>query len=97
MTLNVVGWLLDAGTEHERTLAGSAWVPSRGGTTNEPMVLRVDAESEIYRLRTALATAEAALADIGDSDREPGDDMAWCERRAALALPEVRAALTPNS
>jgi hypothetical protein len=51
----------------------------------------------IYRLarmaRAALKTAEAALSDIGDSDREPGDDLAWCERRAAQALPEVRAAL----
>ena len=44
-------------------------------------------------LREALKTAEAALADIGDADREPGDDLAWCERRAAQALPEVRAAL----
>jgi hypothetical protein len=44
-------------------------------------------------LRNALKTAEAALADIGDADREPGDDLAWCERRAAQALPAVRAAL----
>jgi hypothetical protein len=43
--------------------------------------------------RAALETAEAALADIGDATREPGDDLAWCERRAAQALPEVRAAL----
>ena len=51
----------------------------------------------IYRLarmaRAALKTAEAALADIGDADREPGDDLGWCERRAAQALPAVRAAL----
>ena len=44
-------------------------------------------------LRGALKTAEAALADIGDSDREPGDDLAWCEARAAQALPAVRKAL----
>lgn len=44
-------------------------------------------------LRKALVIAEAALADIGDADREPGDDLAWCEARAAQALPEVRAAL----
>ncbi len=44
-------------------------------------------------LREALKTAEAALADIGDATREPGDDLAWCERRAAQALPEVRKAL----
>jgi hypothetical protein len=41
----------------------------------------------------ALAKAEAALADIGDAEREPGDDLAWCERRAAEALPFVREAL----
>lgn len=41
----------------------------------------------------ALKTAEAALADIGDADREPGDDLAWCEARAAQDLPAVRAAL----
>ena len=44
-------------------------------------------------LVSALRTAEAALADIGDADREPGDDVAWCEKRAADALPKVRAAL----
>ncbi len=43
-------------------------------------------------LRSALKTAEAALADIGDASREPGDDLEWCERRAAQALPAVRAA-----
>ena len=48
------------------------------------------------QMRLALMIAEAALADIGDSDREPGDDTAWCERRAARALPAVRGALTPN-
>jgi len=44
-------------------------------------------------LRHALEIAEAALADIGDADREPGDDVAWCEARATEALPTVRAAL----
>jgi hypothetical protein len=44
-------------------------------------------------LRSALKIAEAALADIGDATREPGDDLEWCERRAAQALPAVRAAL----
>lgn len=45
----------------------------------------------------ALEVAEAALADIGDSDRNPGDDVNWCEKRAAQALPTVRAAIaTPQ-
>ena len=51
------------------------------------------ADQERLRLRSALRDAEAALADIGDADREPGDDLAWCERRAAKALPSVRVAL----
>ncbi len=41
----------------------------------------------------ALRLAEAALSDIGDADREPGDDVAWCEKRAAQAIPKSRAAL----
>ncbi len=45
----------------------------------------------------ALVIAEAALSDIGDADREPGDDLAWCERRAAQALPVVRAAMPRHS
>lgn len=45
------------------------------------------------RLLDALAYAEAALGDIGDADREPGDDLAWCENRAAQALPRVREVL----
>lgn len=48
------------------------------------------------KLAQALRIAEAALADIGDADREPGDDLAWCERRAAKALPQVRAALAAH-
>jgi hypothetical protein len=48
---------------------------------------------EKERLREALKIAEAALADIGDADREEGYDLAWCEIRAANALPKVRAAL----
>ncbi|GEM_PF-6783336 len=55
--------------------------------TNTPAPIGADA------LRHALEIAEAALADIGDADREPGDDVAWCEARAAEALPTVRAAL----
>ena len=45
-------------------------------------------------VQDAMTKAEAALADIGDADREPGDDVAWCERRAAQALPAIRAALS---
>lgn len=44
-------------------------------------------------LYEALKFAEAGLADIGDADREPGDDLAWCEARAAQSLPRVRAAI----
>jgi hypothetical protein len=41
-------------------------------------------------LLSTLAYAEAALGDIGDADREPGDDLKWCEERAASALPRIR-------
>jgi hypothetical protein len=44
-------------------------------------------------LLSALVAAEAALADIGDADREPSDDLAWCEKRAAEALPIIRKAI----
>jgi hypothetical protein len=53
--------------------------------------------NERDELRAALEIAEAALADIGDADREPGDDVAWCEARAAEALPAARAALALKS
>jgi hypothetical protein len=42
-------------------------------------------------LLAVLRIAQAVFADIGD--REPGDDLAWCEARAAEALPLVRAAI----
>ena len=44
-------------------------------------------------MHRALYLAEAALSDIGDADRVAGDDLAWCEMRAAKVLPQVRAAL----
>ena len=50
-------------------------------------------KQQAVEVTEALKVAEAALADIGDADREPGDDIAWAERRAAEALPQVRAAL----
>lgn len=42
------------------------------------------------QLLDALSYAECALGDIGDADREPGDDLEWCEGRAAAALPRIR-------
>ena len=59
--------------------------PEPRGCPTAPIVPR-----ELIR---ALELAEAALADIGDADREPGDDIAWAERRAAQDLPRVRHAL----
>lgn len=44
-------------------------------------------------LLSALMHAEAVLSDIGDAEREPGDDLAWCEQHAAKALPVVRRAI----
>jgi hypothetical protein len=43
-----------------------------------------------------LKFAEAALSDIGDADREEGDDLAWCENRAAVALPRIRRLLAAH-
>ena len=50
-------------------------------------------ETNFGKMREALQVAEAALSDIGDADREPCDDLAWCERRAAQDLPAIRQAL----
>lgn len=52
-----------------------------------------DLEAQRDALLEALKFAEAALADIGDATREPGNDVAWCEARAAEALPQARAAI----
>lgn len=52
--------------------------------------------SQREELLAALKLAEAALSDIGDADREPGDDVAWCEARAAKPLPEIRAAIAKS-
>jgi hypothetical protein len=41
----------------------------------------------------ALELAETALADIGDADRELGDDLAWAEARAAQDLLRIRRAI----
>jgi hypothetical protein len=70
--------------EHAAAIAGGRFVKDEKRAAD-------DAE------RDALVIAEAALADIGDAEREPGDDLAWCERRAAQALPAVRAALSARA
>lgn len=56
----------------------------------------LDAAERAAKLEAVLRIAEAALADIGDATRGPGDDLAWCERRAASVLPAVRAVLPPK-
>ena len=48
------------------------------------------------QLLDVLSYAECALGDIGDADREPGDDLEWCEERAAEALPRIRKLLTTH-
>lgn len=50
------------------------------------------ARKNIILLRS-LQYAESALGDIGDAEREPEDDLEWCEKRAAEALLEVRKVL----
>jgi hypothetical protein len=78
-----------AAVSDELRVQGLMWRDHRDST--ERLNLRLGTDN--LALRSALKIAEAALADIGDADREPGDDLAWCERRAAQALPAVRAAL----
>ena len=58
--MKYAGWLLDAGTEHERAIAGSGYAPSMGGMTAEPMVLRSDAMVEIERMRAQAMQAVSA-------------------------------------
>lgn len=75
-------------------IADAGTVFNTTGLTPSQLVERVK------ELEEALKLAEAGLADIGDADREPGDDLAWCERRAAEPLPRIRAALSkarPNT
>lgn len=78
------------------TIHTTAEATSQADTPSTPGA-RADlerAQARIEQLTQALRLAEAALADIGDADREPGDDLAWCEDRAAQALPKVRAAIS---
>jgi len=76
----------------ERLTAAAERIDSDGDEHGAVNVMYESAR-ELRKLRDSLREAEAALADIGDADREPCDDVAWCERRAASALPNVRAAL----
>jgi len=78
-------------TPHELHALWHSWAPPGA------LLALQGAVAEIVRLRAVLAYAEAALADIGDAEREPGDDLAWCEARAAEALPRVRAALSDGT
>jgi len=78
-------------TPHELHAFWHSWAPPGA------LLALKAAVAEIVRLRAVLAYAEAALADIGDAEREPGDDLAWCEARAAEALPRVRAALSDGT
>lgn len=51
------------------------------------------AMDDVDELISALIFAEAALADIGDSEHEEDDSadtLEWCEKRAAQALPRIR-------
>ena len=77
MKLNVVGWLLDAGTKNERAIVGAGWAPSMGGASAEPMVLRADVVAELERLRAALQEADTIM---GHDDLE----SEWHEKWAHL-------------
>lgn len=89
-----VAWAIFAENGHCRM-----WTQNKGHAdisakaTGLPLTALYATPQPVAQAQAALVIAEAALADIGDADREPGDDVAWCEARAAQALPEVRAAL----
>ncbi len=85
----IEGYLInDPADEH--TAAAQAMVDRARTLLAASEVVEAGGDSDVIR---ALVKAEAALADIGDAEREPGDDLAWCERRAAETLPVVREAL----
>jgi hypothetical protein len=50
--------------------------------------------SKLSKILSDLKSIEAALSDIGDADREPEDDVAWLEKRAAVVIPTARKLLT---
>jgi hypothetical protein len=50
--------------------------------------------SKLSKILSDLKSIEAALSDIGDADREPEDDVAWLENRAAVVIPTARKLLT---
>lgn len=60
--------------------------------TQKPLIYPKGTKSSStqFELVQALTIAEAALGDIGDAEREPGDDVAWCESRALDALMRIR-------
>lgn len=83
------GYVTQAKVDQARAIALGVSAGPMPAADHEMSRLRTEVEA----LRKHLRYAEAALADIGDAEREPGDDLAWCERRAADALPRVRAAI----
>jgi hypothetical protein len=91
-------WWLE-GEEHTRAVfLSEAECKAAAQADYERRILdALEPDTEADALRAALKIAEAALSDIGDADREEGDDLAWCERRAAKAIPVVRAALSEDA
>ena len=89
-----VAWAIFAENGHCRM-----WTQNKGHAdagaeaTGLPLTALYAAPQPVAQAQAALVIAEAALADIGDADHEPSDDLAWCEARAAQALPRVRAAI----
>lgn len=94
-----IGWRLACDLERELATAKHERDEWKLAARNQAQIVtkiareRDEARVSVDTLRAAIKTAEAALADIGDSDHEPTDDLAWCERRAQQAFPVVRFAL----
>lgn len=86
--------LEDRAIKAERELAGARQLVFASGVELGKAEAELVAEKALAdQIGAQLKIAESALSDIGDAEREDGDDLKWCERRAAKAIPSTRAAL----
>ena len=83
-------------TQHgndQNALIVSALADIIAANEDDVTLTKVNENKILHQVLDALVVAEASLSDIGDADREPGDDVAWCEKRAHQALELPRKAI----
>lgn len=89
--------LEDRAIKAERELAGARQLVFVSGVELGKAEAQLAAEKALAdQIGAQLKIAESALSDIGDAEREDGDDLKWCERRAAKAIPSTREALAAH-